>query len=126
MRIITGTLLLILAMPILAGSLGETATLSFGVPQTRENGDVLEYIEIKEFEAVCGNKTTVVTKEQAQDGVHVVPTAELLPGYGEYECVMTVTDTNGLRSKPSEAVIVSWEAVVSPIPQAPTDLGTGW
>ena len=118
--------MLILAMPALAGSLGETATLSFSIPETRENGDVLEYIEIKEFEAVCGNKTTVVTKEQAQDGVHVLPTAELLPGYGEYECVMSVVDTDGLRSKPSNVAIVSWEAVVDPVPRAPTDLGTDW
>jgi len=126
MKLIVGVLLLSLAAPVLSKSLGDTATLSFGIPITRENGKILPYEEIGKFELLCGDRATVITKEDAQDGVHVVPTVDMLPGYGDYECVMTVVDTDGVSSKPSDSVLVSWEAVAAPTPRAPTELGTDW
>jgi hypothetical protein len=126
MKALYGVILLALAAPVLAITLGNTATVSFVIPDTRVNGDPLPYTEIKLFEMQCGDKVTIITSDQGSTGKYVIPTSEMLPGPGNYTCSMKTVDTQGIKSVASAGIEVYWAGEEKLIPLAPTDITTEW
>lgn len=114
MKTLTIGLLILLSMPLLA------ETLTWEPPTTRQDGTPLDtLIELDKYVLTCGDKATAIEPTVAQGETRTVNKAEILPGYGSFDCSMVAVDTDGLTSEPSNSVAIDW---VKQPPAAPTSL----
>lgn len=101
--VVLGVLALVFGM---LSAAAEAETLSWVPPETRVDGTPLSLDEIGEYRLVCSE---VVTSIQPGQTEYEIAKHKALPGYGDNTCHMTVVDTGGLESGPSNEVVISYE-----------------
>lgn len=112
MRKLLATLLL---LPLSAMA----ATISWTPPNTRTDGQPLDpATELAEYRLYCADVVTPIQASTA-GGIYETTKAEILPGYGSWDCHMTAVDLSGLESAPSGSVVVTWDPSA---PMAPTNV----
>lgn len=101
--------------------------MSWTPPATRVNGSPLAAEEIAGYRIGCqqadgdGEVTRDVGPDEKRDP-YATPKAALFPAYGNYDCTLTVKDTDDRESTPSAAVAVAWDKPVKAPAVAPADL----
>lgn len=116
MKLIKMLVLVFLAI-VAVDALAET--LTWEPPTTREDGTPLDpATEIAEYQLTCGDAVTIVAGTMPSEGYELAK-HEVLPKYGTFDCTMVAVDTDGLRSEPSNSVVVEW---VKQPPMPPTNL----
>lgn len=102
---------LLIALFVLLFSVAAAAeTLSWEPPTTRVDGTPFDpATEVARYELVCGDKVTEIPPTQDPANSYVFKKYEILPDYGDNSCYLTVVDTDGLQSAPSNTVAITWE-----------------
>lgn len=118
------TLVMVVLLAMVAPAMA--LEISWAPPTEREDGKALDpATEIAHYDLYCGGPDGDYSMSSYEipgtetDGQHVAPISDILPDYGEYSCVMTATDTDGLESAYSQPVTVTWEPAA---PRAPTEV----
>ncbi len=70
------------------------------------DGTPLAPEEIGEYRLKCGDVVTTIQPGQTE---YVIEKHKALPGYGDNQCHMTVVDTEGLESAPSNEVQIDYQ-----------------
>ena len=76
-------------------------------PTEREDGTALTVDELADYELACGRNAPDELYIGSADGDATqtsIEMHEVLPSYGRYDCVIRVTDTDGLVSEWSDSV----------------------
>lgn len=105
--------LLITAMLMLFSITALAETLVWQPPTTRVDGTPLDPVtELAPYELVCGQGDNAVTTEIPATGEaeqrYQVSKHEILPDYGDIPCYMVAVDLDGLKSAPSDTVVIPW------------------
>ena len=113
-------LLLLLLLPAFALADSAPRTLTWDAPTTRQNGVELPLEEIDYYTLACDTGAVIEIPAESPEGRHVVQRQDLMGAdeYGQTDCTLVTTDTDGNVGRPSEAVTVWFDAP----PSAPTNL----